>query len=191
MQGGGPYGPLGESFESADVDALASASISVVEGKAKGNVESVAEMIQSVTGGDLFPIRTVQKYPADYDELITLGGEERNADARPELLDGVEDMAEYDVVFLGYPNWWNDMPMAVYSFLEEYDFSGKVIVPFVVSAGSGFSRTISSLEDMFPEAVIVEEGLHIPMRDAADSEERIREWISGLELDAGDERSAE
>lgn len=182
---------MGESFESADVDALASASISVVEGKAKGNVESVAEMIQSVTGGDLFPIRTVQKYPADYDELITLGGEERNADARPELLDGVEDMAEYDVVFLGYPNWWNDMPMAVYSFLEEYDFSGKVIVPFVVSAGSGFSRTISSLEDMFPEAVIVEEGLHIPMRDAADSEERIREWISGLELDAGDERSAE
>lgn len=182
VQGGGPYGSLGDSWESSDMDAIASASITLMDGEVKGNVEAMAQMIGSLTGGDLFSIRTVQKYPVNYDELINVGGEERRANARPELAAHVEDMGSYDIIFLGYPNWWNDMPMAVYSFLEEYDFSGKTIIPFAASAGSGFSRTISSIQEMLPGTAVLEDGLHIPMGEVSEGQGRIEEWIFGLEI---------
>ena len=180
IQGGGPYGSLGDSFESADVDAIASASITVVDGHAQGNVETMAQMIQNTVGGDLFSIQTTDSYPVNYDELIDLGGEEKSAAARPELSTQVENMADYDVIFLGYPNWWYDMPMAMYSFLEEYDLSGKTIIPFAASAGSGFSGTISSIQELEPEAVVMENGLHIPMGDIANGQSEIKAWISEL-----------
>ena len=180
IQGGGPYGSLGDSFESADVDAIASASITVVDGHAQGNVETMAQMIQNTVGGDLFSIQTTDSYPVNYDELIDLGGEEKSAAARPELSTQVENMADYDVIFLGYPNWWYDMPMAMYSFLEEYDLSGKTIIPFAASAGSGFSGTISSIQELEPEAVVMENGLHIPMGDVANGQAEIETWISEL-----------
>lgn len=180
IQGGGPYGSLGDSFESADVDAIASASITVVDGHAQGNVETMAQMIQNTVGGDLFSIQTTDSYPVNYDELIDLGGEEKSAAARPELSTQVENMADYDVIFLGYPNWWYDMPMAMYSFLEEYDLSGKTIIPFAASAGSGFSGTISSIQELEPEAVVMENGLHIPMGDVDNGQAEIETWISEL-----------
>lgn len=180
IQGGGPYGSLGDSFESADVDAIASASITVVDGHAQGNVETMAQMIQNTVGGDLFSIQTTDSYSVNYDELIDLGGEEKSAAARPELSTQVENMADYDVIFLGYPNWWYDMPMAMYSFLEEYDLSGKTIIPFAASAGSGFSGTISSIQELEPEAVVMENGLHIPMGDVANGQAEIETWISEL-----------
>lgn len=180
IQGGGPYGSLGDSFESADVDAIVSASITVVDGHAQGNVETMAQMIQNTVGGDLFSIQTTDSYPVNYDELIDLGGEEKSAAARPELSTQVENMADYDVIFLGYPNWWYDMPMAMYSFLEEYDLSGKTIIPFAASAGSGFSGTISSIQELEPEAVVMENGLHIPMGDVANGQAEIETWISEL-----------
>lgn len=182
VQGGGPYGFLGDSLEDADVDAIASASITVMDGEAQGNVETMAQMIEAVTGGDLFSIQTTQKYPVNYDELIDLGGEEKSQNARPELATHVDSIQQYDVIFLGYPNWWYDMPMAIYSFLEEYDLSGKTIIPFATSAGSGFSRTISSIQEMQPDAVVLEDGLHIPMGDVAGGREQIEEWISSLEI---------
>lgn len=180
IQGGGPYGSLGDSFESADVDAIASASITVVNGQAQGNVEAMALMIQNTVGGDLFSIQTADSYPVNYDELIELGGEEKSAAARPELSTQVENMADYDVIFLGYPNWWYDMPMAMYSFLEEYDLSGKTIIPFAASAGSGFSGTIFSIQELEPEAVVMENGLHIPMGEASNGQAEIEAWISEL-----------
>ncbi len=182
VQGGGPYGSLGDSLEDADVDAIASASITMIDGEAQGNVETMAQMIALVTDGDLFSIQTVQKYPVNYDELIDLGGEEKSQNARPELATHVDNIEQYDVIFLGYPNWWYDMPMALYSFLEEYDLSGKTIIPFAASAGSGFSGTISSIQETQPNAEVVEDGLHIPMGEAASGREQIEEWISSLEI---------
>lgn len=101
---------------------------------------------------------------------------------RPELIFHVDNMADYDIIFLGYPNWWQDMPMAVYSFLEEYDFSGKTIIPFTVTAGSGLSDTISSISDTASDAEVVEDGLHIPMEEAADAGPQVEEWLSGLDI---------
>ncbi len=165
VQGGGPYGPLGDSFADADIDAIASASITLTDGEAHGNVETMARMIASVTGGEMFSIQTTQSYPTDYDQLIDLGGEEKNQNLRPELATHLEDMERYDIIFLGYPNWWYDMPMALYSFLEEYDLSGKTLIPFAASAGGGFSNTISAIREAQPNADVVENGLHIPMKE--------------------------
>lgn len=182
LQGGGPYGSLGDSLEGADLDAVSSASIQLIDGEVEGSTEALAQMIQQTAGGELFSIQTVQDYPVDYDTLIDQGGEEKNQGARPELETHVENMADYDVVFLGFPNWWYDMPMPLYSFLEEYDFSGKTIIPFTTSASSGFSGTIQTLQEMLPDAVIVEDGLHIPMRNVSGAETEVADWVAGLGL---------
>ena len=182
VQGGGPYGPVGDSLASADVDALSSASITMLDGQVQGNVQTLAQYIAAATGGELFSIQTEQRYPVDYDTLIDQGGEERRQDVRPALSTYVEDMTAYDVVFLGFPNWWGDMPMALYSFLEEYDLSGKTVIPFVASASSGLSDTVRAISAAQPNAIVVDNGLHVRMGDVAQSEPRVREWLTELGL---------
>lgn len=186
LQGGGPYGPIGTSFKDADMDAISSASIQVIEGEVQGSTEAVARMIQECTGGDLFSVQTVQDYPVDYDTLIDQGGEERNQKARPELAKLVEQMQDYDVVFLGFPNWWYDMPMGMYSFLENHDFAGKRVIPFVTSASSGFSDTIKTMQEMLPDAEIEKEGLAVRMGDVAGARTLVEEWINRLDLGSGE-----
>ena len=186
LQGGGPYGPIGTSLEDADMDAITSASIQVIDGEIQGSTEAVARMIQEYTGGDLFSVQTVQDYPVDYDTLIEQGGEERNQGIRPELEKRVEHMQDYDTIFLGFPNWWYDMPMGMYSFLENHDFSGKRVIPFVTSASSGFSDTIRTLQEMLPDAEIEKEGLAIQMADVAGANAQVKEWVNGLKLRSGE-----
>lgn len=132
-----------------DVDASTSASIQPGDALT-GNTGLVAAMIADELGADLFSIQTQERYPDTYDETIAQGQQEQQEAARPALRSQVEDMASYDVVFLGYPNWWGDMPMAVYSFLDEYDLSGKQIIPFVTSGGSGFSNTVAAIVQLEP-----------------------------------------
>ena len=133
------------------------------------------------TGGDLFSILTVEQYPDSYDDTIDVGQEEKRADARPELSSHIEDLDRYDTIFLGFPNWWGDMPMAVYSFLDEYDFSGKTIVPFVTSGGSGFSNTIRAIEDAEPDATVLE-GLALRGNRSTQAEDDVAEWLARLGL---------
>lgn len=161
------------------VDASATASIQAWDGETTGNTGVVAAMIAETTGADLFSIQTVEKYPDSYDATIDQGQEERNADARPELATHVENLDSYDVIFLGFPNWWGDMPMAMYSFLDEVDLSGKTIVPFVTSGGSGFSNTISTIESMESGAT-VQDGLSVSGSSATSAQEQVNEWLSGL-----------
>lgn len=161
------------------VDASATASIQTWNGETTGNTGVVAAMIAEATGADMFSIQTVEQYPDSYDATIDQGQEERNADARPELATHVENLDNYDVIFLGFPNWWGDMPMAMYSFLDEVDLSGKTIVPFVTSGGSGFSRTISTIESMESGAT-VQEGLSISDSSATGAQEQVNEWLNGL-----------
>ena len=148
-----------------------------------GNTESVAERIAERVDADVFEIETVQEYPEDYDELLDYARNEQRSGARPGLSAHIDDIDRYDVIFLGYPNWWGDMPMPLYSFLDEYDLSGKTIMPFVTSGGSGFSRTIRSIESAEPDANVLDE-LSIRDRRVHDSstDRAISEWIedSGL-----------
>lgn len=162
-----------------DVDASATASVQVWNDETTGNTGVVAAMIAEATGADLFSIRTVEQYPDTYDATLDRGQEERNTGARPELAAHVENPERYDVIFLGYPNWWGDMPMALYSFLEEEDLSGKTIVPFVTSGGSGFSDTIRTIESMEPDAT-VQDGLSIRSTSVTDAEDQVNEWLGEL-----------
>ena len=106
-----------------------------------GNTAVIAKMIADVTSGDLFCIDTINPYPKDYGQTADVAGQELRCNARPGLLNHVVDMGVYQVVFLGYPNWCGTMPMAVLTFLEEYDFSGKMIVPFCTHQGSGLGSS--------------------------------------------------
>ena len=164
-----------------DVDASASASIQPWNGALTGNTGVVADMIAQATGADLFSIRTVEQYPDTYDATIDQGQQEQSDGARPELATHLENLDSYDTIFLGFPNWWGDMPMAVYSFLDEVDLSGKTVIPFVTSGGSGFSNTISTIQEMEPQAT-VQEGLSIGASSATGAQQQVESWLSELGL---------
>lgn len=164
-----------------DVDASASASIQPWNGTLTGNTGVVADMIAQATGADLFSIRTVEQYPDTYDATIDQGQQEQSDGARPELATYLENLDSYDTIFLGFPNWWGDMPMAVYTFLDEVDLSGKTVIPFVTSGGSSFSNTISTIQQMEPQAT-VQEGLSIGASSATGAQQQVESWLSELGL---------
>lgn len=155
------------------------------EGEAAGeNAQSLSSNILVVyftygENADLFSIRTVQKYPDNYDDTLDQAQDEQSQDTRPELETELESLDAYQTIFLGFPNWWGDMPMAVYSFLDDYDLSGKTLIPFVTSGGSGFSSTISEIESAEPEADVLE-GLSLSSSEASDAEEVVEDWLDGL-----------
>lgn len=146
-----------------------------------GNTEAMANLIQQETGGDLFEITPATPYTDDYNELLDIAQQEQDENARPELASQVENWDSYDTVFVGYPDWWNDAPMLVYTFLESYDWTGKTLIPFCTSGGSGFGRSLNNLEASAPGASILD-GLHVQGDDVENSAGEISDWISGLGL---------
>lgn len=174
------YFSYGENADLPDgVDASTTASIQVLNNEITGNTGVFANIIAQLTEGDIFSIQTAEKYPASYDETLDKGQEEQSGNERPQIVNIPENLDDYDVLFLGYPNWWGDMPMAVYSFLDAVDLSGKTIIPFVTSGGSGFSNTISTIEEMEPEAT-VQEGLSSSYSSLTEAQNEINEWLSEI-----------
>ena len=159
-------------------DADSSASRTVDNGVVMGNVEYTASLIQQQTGGDLFRIETVQAYPADYRDTTDQAKDEQNANARPELANHLDDVSQYDTVYIGFPNWWGDMPMALYSFFDEYDFSGAEIHVFVLHGGSGASRTVSSIQSLEPNAAVNENALTLYWSDISNAESLVTDWLN-------------
>ena len=175
------FSRVGNTDFPAGADVTASASLIVKDGGLYGNTQYIATMIQRATGGDLFLIETEEKYPADYDATGRQGAKESKEKSRPELASHIENINEYDTVYLGFPNWYYGMPMAVYSFLEEYDFSGKTIIPFVTSGGSGFSDTILEIQSIQSDATVLSEGFKVTHSKVSDvTFEDVEEWINSL-----------
>ena len=141
-----------------------------------GNTEAVAQEIQAQTGADLFEIVPAEPYTDDYNELLDIAQEEQSSDARPAIAETV-DLSAYDTVYLGFPNWWGDMPMIMYTFLDEYDLSGKTIAPFNTSGGSGFSGSLDTIAEMEPDAEITE-GISLGSEEAEDCAEEVAEWLA-------------
>lgn len=141
-----------------------------------GNTEVAATMIQKITGSDMFYIEAVKSYPEDYKECTEVAGVELDQNARPELTRKVDDMESYDVIFLGYPNWWGTFPMPVFTFLESYDFSGKTIIPFCTHEGSGMGRSEDDIKKLCPGAK-VKKGLPIRGGSVKGAEKEIFQWI--------------
>lgn len=143
-----------------------------------GNTEAVAQEIRAQTGADMFEIVPAEPYTDDYNELLDIAQEEQSSGARPAIAETV-DLSGYDTVYLGFPNWWGDMPMILYTFLDEYDLSGKTVVPFNTSGGSGFSGSLDTIADMEPEAEITE-GLSLGDGEAEDCADDVAEWLSNI-----------
>ena len=122
----------------------------------KGSTQLVAEMIAGETGADLFKLETVNAYPENYRECVTVTRNEKNANARPQLQSVPENLTEYKNIYLGYPIWHADMPMALYTFLENNDLSGKTVLPFCTHAGSGLAGTVETIRTKCPGATVTE-----------------------------------
>jgi flavodoxin len=166
--------------ENSDVDAVSSASVLPETGL--GLVRTIADDIQGVTGSELFSIQTSVNYPGDIDALIDYAADEQDDNVRPELTDPIGDLADYDIIFIGFPTWWYDLPQVMYSFFDEYDFSGKTIIPFNVHNGSRFSGTIKTIKELEPEANVITDGFTVHQRDVGAAGEDVAKWLDGLDL---------
>jgi flavodoxin len=141
-----------------------------------GNTEVVAKMIQKMTRGDLFHIEAVHAYPMDYTETTEMAQKELRTKARPKLTSHLETFASYTTIFLGYPNWWGTMPMPVYTFLEEYNFSGKTIAPFCTHEGSGLGHSVADIKKMCPQSTVLD-GLAIRGGEVKNAQDEVSGWL--------------
>ena len=160
------------------VDAVTSASINVMQdGQFAGNAELLAGMARQVTGGDLFLIQTEDTYPSGYRDTTDLAKVEQNNGVRPALASHVENMDQYDTIVLVYPNWWGNLPQALYTFLEEYDFSGKTILPLCTHEGSRMGSTERTIASLCPDATLMD-GLAVRGGSAAGAQSDVETWIN-------------
>ena len=159
------------------VDAVSSASINIRNGEFYGNAQLLAQFAQEVTGGDLFLIETVEKYPSAYRATTDKAADEQDNDARPELASHVENMDGYDTVILIYPNWWGTLPQAVMTFLEEYDFSGKTILPLCTHEGSRMGSSEKDIKKLCPDVTLLD-GLDIRGSKAPTAQDDVEKWIN-------------
>lgn len=164
---------------SVDVDATTSASV-----LAPGHVAQMARWIQAETGGDLFSIQTADPYSSDYDECLDRAADEKADNSRPALSGSVSNMEDYDVVFLGYPDWWSTCPMAIFSFLDSYDFSGKTVIPFCAHGTSGLGSSVRDIKAALPDVTVLDAvGVQRPGMDTplSSAESTVKNWLTGLE----------
>lgn len=158
-----------------DVDAVSSPSVI-----APGNVQQLATWVQEETGGQLFSIQVKDPYPSDWDECLSRANEERRDDARPELVANVENIDEYDVVFLGYPNWCYGVPMPLLSFLEANDLSNKQVYLFCSHGTGGLANSVEIISEALPDSTISDNIFDCYEEDASNSQEDISNWVSEL-----------
>lgn len=146
-----------------------------------GNTRNMAEQIASASGADIFEITPVSAYPSDYGDCVDQAKKEQQENARPALSGKVENMADYDIVFVGYPNWWGTMPMPVFTFLESYDFAGKTVIPFCTHEGSRMGRSEGDIKKLLPSAE-VKEGMPVRGSRVKSSGGDISAWVEKLGL---------
>ena len=141
-----------------------------------GNTSVIAQKIQEITDAKLFEIKTVKTYPTDYTQTTEVSKVELKNNARPELSESVIDMDSYDTIYLGFPNWWGTFPMAVFTFLESYNFSGKTIIPFCTHEGSGLGKSERDIKKLCPDAKLIP-GIAILGSSVSRADDEIKNWL--------------
>lgn len=163
--------------DSIDVDAVTSASVLI-----PGNVGLLAQWIAEETKGDRFSIITEESYSSDYDTCLERATDEHDNNARPAIQGSIDNIEDYDIVFLGFPNWWYSCPMAILTFIEKYDLSGKTVIPFCSHGTGGFAASLRDIGKVLPEdcRVLKEFGAYRP--EVADSKDELLKWLSELDI---------
>lgn len=146
-----------------------------------GNTENVAKSIQSQTDSDIFEIVPATPYSDDYDTVVDLAQEEQRNNARPAISGEIENLEQYDVIYVGFPNWWGDMPMILYTFFDTYDLSGKTVALFCTSGGSGLSNTVNEVKSLEPGATVTA-GLHIGSGSSSNPDNAVSKWLNDIGL---------
>ena len=144
-----------------------------------GNTKVIANKIHEDVGGDIFEIKTVDPYPTDYNAVVDQAKKENSENYRPKIATRVDNIDSYDVIFLGYPNWWITMPMPVFSFLEQYNLSGKTIIPFCTHEGSGLGKSVDDIKKTCPKSRILD-GLAINDKDINNADKDISNWLNKI-----------
>lgn len=156
--------------------ALSTKRILVAYFSHSGNTRELAQQIHRKVGGELFEIVTVNPYPRDYHAVVEQAQQEQNSGYRPRLKTKIKNLKPYEVVFIGYPNWWGTMPMPLFTFLSEYDFSGKIIVPFCTHEGSRLGRSVEDITTLCPRSTILK-GLAVRGGAARNAQDDVSEWL--------------
>lgn len=146
-----------------------------------GNTKNVANSIQAQTNADVFEIIPATPYSDDYNTVVDLAQEEQRNNARPAISGSIENIEQYDVIYVGFPNWWGDMPMILYTFFDTYDLSGKTVALFCTSGGSGLSGTVNTVKSLEPNATVTE-GLHIGSGSSSNPDGAVSEWLRDIGL---------
>jgi flavodoxin len=146
-----------------------------------GNTREIADQIHKKAGGDIFEIQSVKPYPDDYDAVVKQAREELDSGYKPALKTKVEDIGSYDVIFIGYPDWWGTFPAPVKAFLSEYDLSGKILVPFCTHGGSGLGRSVADISKLCPKSTLLE-GIAILGKDVKTAQDKVSEWLRRIKI---------
>ena len=146
-----------------------------------GNTRAVAEFIHQAVGGDIFELIPARAYPSDYQATVNIARQEHQANARPELTSNVPNISEYDIIFLGYPNWINTMPMFFFTFLESHNLRGKTIIPFCTHGGGGLGRSVADIQRIAAGAT-VREAFAVRGPNARNSRNDVTAWLRSLGL---------
>lgn len=145
-----------------------------------GNTDSVANAIARQTGADVFAIVPEKPYTDDYDALLNIAAQEKESSIRPAIAESIENIDQYDIIYAGYPNWWSSTPMAVFSFLEEYDLSGKAIVPFCAHGTGGIAGSVRDIKTALPDSVEILEPIGVYRSDIDSAQTVINDWLDSF-----------
>jgi len=141
-----------------------------------GNTREIANQIHKSVNDDIFEIQAVKPYPQDYDAVVEQARQELDSGYKPALKTKIENIKSYDLVFIGYPIWWGTFPAPVKTFLSEYDFSGKTIVPFCTHEGSGLGRSVADISNLCPKSTLLD-AVAIQGRDVRIAQNKVLEWL--------------
>lgn len=171
------YFSMPETTDSENMTEEEDNSTVVIDGEVMGNTQYVAMEIQEKMNADIFRIEPETSYTTNHEELVDIASKEQAENTRPAIKDKISDFEQYDTIFVGYPIWWSDLPMIMYSFFDEYDFSDKTVIPFSTHGGSGLADTISTIQKLEPNASVYEQGLSISRNNVENSSEEISQWL--------------
>lgn len=164
-----------------ELDVTTGASVMEVNGEYLGLIQQTANWIAEEVKADQFRIQAQKNYPDDIGALIGEAIDEKDESQRPELASEIENFEQYETIYLGYPIWNGDFPMAFYTFLESYDFTEKTVIPFNVHGGSGLAGTVEALTEELPNATVVSNALSISRNRIADSQQEVLDWVEEVQ----------